>query len=117
MIGAGTGGAEGHHVGPTGIQNVLNQCADAYELRPGQIERLRDASGVRLICRGGMVWITQEGLPRDDFLSAGMSLELIAAGLTLIEGVGQTGASLSIETTRCDGAVEDAADQPPRALA
>ena len=87
------------------------------EMSPGQIERLRGASGVRLICRRGMVWITQEGLPRDDFLSAGMSLELIAAGLTLIEGVGQAGASLSIETTRSDGAVEDAAEQAPRALA
>jgi Protein of unknown function (DUF2917) len=92
-----------------------NPDATTMEMRSGQIERLYGATGVRLTCHRGTVWVTQEGLLRDDFLAAGNSLELVASGLTLIEGVGRAGASLSIETFRCS-VVEDAADQPPRAL-
>jgi len=87
------------------------------QMCPGRIERLRGVSGVRLICRRGTVWITQEGLVRDDFLSAGESLVLVSSGLTLIESIGQAGASLAIEAVRSDGRVEETADQSPRALA
>jgi hypothetical protein len=76
------------------------------EMRPGQIERLRDAAGARLICHRGIVWITQEGLLRDDFLSAGMSIKLVTTGLTLIDSIGQAGARLSIESDRSDAEME-----------
>ena len=94
-----------------------NPVETIMEMSPGQIERLYGASGVRLTCHKGMVWVTQEGLVRDDFLSAGKSLELVASGLTLIEGVGRAGASLSIGPTRSGAAVEDATDQSLQALA
>ena len=94
-----------------------NPVETTIQMRPGQIERLCDASGVRLICRGGVVWVTQEGLLGDDFLSAGKSLILVSSGLTLIESIGQAEASLGIETSRRDGRVEEAAEQPQRSLA
>ena len=94
-----------------------NPLQTTMEICPGRIERLRGAVGVRLTCHRGTVWITQEGLARDDFLAAGKSIELFASGLTLIESIGQAGASLAIESTRGDGRVEDTADQPSRALA
>ncbi len=94
-----------------------NPLQTIMEIYPGRIERLRGASGVRLICRRGTVWITQEGLVRDDFLSIGESLILVSSGLTLIESIGEAAASLAVESTRGDGRVEDTADQPSRALA
>ena len=94
-----------------------NPLQTTMEICPGRIERLRGAVGVRLTCHKGTVWITQEGRVRDDFLSAGKSIELVASGLTLIESIGQTGASLTIESTRRDCRVEPGADRLPRALA
>jgi Protein of unknown function (DUF2917) len=94
-----------------------NPVETTMEMSPGQIERLRDASGIRLNCHRGMVWVTQEGQLRDDFLSAGNSLELVASGLTLIEGVGRAGASLSIQGTRSGDDVEEAVASAPRAVA
>jgi hypothetical protein len=94
-----------------------NSGETTMQMCPGQIERLRGVSGVRLICRRGTVWITQEGLVRDDFLSAGEFLVLVSSGLTLIESIGQAGASLAIEAVGSDGRVGETADQSPRALA
>jgi len=94
-----------------------NPLQTNMEICPGQIERLRGAVGVRLICLRGTVWITQEGLLRDDFLSIGEFLILASSGLALIESIGQSGASLAVEVVRSDGRVEDTADQSSRALA
>lgn len=94
-----------------------NPLQTTVEIDPGRIERLHGAVGVRLTCHRGTVWITQEGLARDDFLSAGTSIDLVASGLTLIESIGQVGASLAMESTGSDGRVEAAADRSPRALA
>jgi hypothetical protein len=67
----------------------------AIELDPAQLLRLKGASGVRIVCRSGTVWVTQEGVLRDDFLRPGETLTLRSRGVTLAQAVGR--ALLSIE--------------------
>ena len=67
----------------------------AIELVPAQLLRLKGAAGVRLVCRSGTVWVTQEGVLRDDFLRPGEALTLRSRGVTLAQSVGR--AWLSIE--------------------
>jgi hypothetical protein len=66
------------------------------DLQPAQILRMRAASGVIIRCDSGMVWITQEGRARDDFLSAGDSLCITSSGITLVEAMGNAAASLAL---------------------
>jgi hypothetical protein len=64
-------------------------------LRPAQLLSLRGARGVRLECREGWLWITQEGLSRDDFLAAGAALELVSDGLVLVEALDRSTLALA----------------------
>ena len=57
----------------------------AIELDPTQSLRLKGAAGVRIVCRSGTVWVTQEGVLRDDFLSPGEALTLHSRGVTLAQ--------------------------------
>ena len=66
------------------------------ELLPAQILRLRAAAGVTISCDHGILWVTQEGRARDDFLSAGESLCIGSTGLTLVEAVGGEVARLTV---------------------
>ena len=66
------------------------------ELLPAQVLRLRAASGVTISCDSGTLWITQEGRERDDFLSAGKSLCVASAGVTLVEAMGGAVAALTL---------------------
>jgi len=65
------------------------------ELEPAQLLRLKGAVGVRIVCRSGTVWVTQEGVLRDDFLRPGEALTLRSRGMTLVQAEGR--ALLSIE--------------------
>ena len=67
----------------------------AIELEPAQLLRLKGAAGVRIVCRGGTVWVTQEGVLRDDFLRPGEALTLRSRGMTLAQALGR--AMISIE--------------------
>jgi len=68
----------------------------ALDLQPAQILRLRAASGVTIRCDSGVVWITQEGMERDDFLSAGGSICISSSGVTLVEAMGNAAANLTL---------------------
>ena len=57
------------------------------ELERLQILKLRGARGVRLVCKAGSLWITQEGVARDDFLVAGRAQELETDGTVVIEAM------------------------------
>lgn len=70
------------------------------ELAPGQILRLRAEPGTAIHCTGGMLWITQEGLARDDFLGAGESLRITSIGVTLVEAVSGNAAGLMLRAPR-----------------
>jgi hypothetical protein len=67
----------------------------AIELTPTQLLRLSGAAGVRIVCRSGTVWVTQEGVLRDDFLRPGEALTLRSPGVTLAQA--ERRALLSIE--------------------
>ena len=67
----------------------------AIELEPAQLLNLKGAVGVRILCRSGTVWVTQEGVLRDDFLRPGEVLTLCTRGVTLVQALGRT--LLSIE--------------------
>jgi len=67
----------------------------AIELDPAQSLRLKGAAGVRIVCRSGIVWVTQEGVLRDDFLRPGEALTLRSRGVTLAQAMDR--ALISIE--------------------
>ena len=67
----------------------------AIELQPAQLLRLKGAAGVRIVCRSGTVWVTQEGVLRDYFLRPGEAMTLRSRGMTLAQALGR--ALLSIE--------------------
>ncbi len=66
------------------------------DLQPAQVLRLHAAAGVTISCNGGIVWVTQEGRARDDFLSAGKSLCIASDGVTLVEAIGDKAARLTL---------------------
>src|SRR5258708_7134496 len=70
------------------------------ELPPRQVLRLRAAAGVTISCDAGALWLTQEGHTRDDFLSAGESLRITCAGLTLVEANGGATAKLTLRRSQ-----------------
>jgi len=70
----------------------LNKAA--LDLDRLQIVRLRGAKGVRLTCRRGMLWVTQEGIRRDDFLAPGCGVTVETDGMVLIEALSASSAFL-----------------------
>ena len=73
------------------------------ELLPRQVLRLQAAAGVTIHCDEGTLWVTQEGLARDDFLSAGESLCIVSDGVTLAETIGNTTARLTLLACHASG--------------
>lgn len=68
------------------------------DLERMQIIRLRGARGVQLSCRGGSLWVTQEGLARDDFLVPGVSQVIETDGMVVIEAM--LASSLTIDSRK-----------------
>ncbi|MBI3527846.1 MAG: DUF2917 domain-containing protein [Betaproteobacteria bacterium] len=75
------------------------------ELLPAQVLRLRAAVGAAINCDNGTLWVTQEGLARDDFLSAGESLCIVTNGVTLVETIGNTTARLTLRARHASARV------------
>lgn len=66
------------------------------DLQPAGIFRMSGAAGVVIRCESGVLWVTQENRPRDDFLCAGQSLSVISAGVTVVEAVGELAARIKL---------------------
>jgi hypothetical protein len=75
------------------------------DLLPAQVLRMHAAAGVTIGCDGGILWVTQEGRARDDFLSARESLCIACAGVTLVEAIGGTAARLTLRAPHGCGCV------------
>lgn len=75
-----------------------------------QMLRLRGARGVRLSCGKGSLWVTQEGVARDDFLVPGRSQEIETDGMVVIEAM--SASSLTIDSGKRPGVVVTAAAEP-----
>lgn len=80
------------------------------DLERMQMLRLRGARGVRLTCRKGSLWITQEGVARDDFLVPGRSQEIETDGMVVIEAM--SASSLTIDSGNRPNVVLSAGLQP-----
>jgi hypothetical protein len=80
-----------------------NPKDSVLELLPAQILRLHAAAGVTIHCDDGTLWVTQEGLARDDFLSAGESLCIVSDGVALAETIGNTAARLTLLARHASG--------------
>jgi hypothetical protein len=78
------------------------------DLLPAQLLRLHAAVGVTISCDGGILWVTQEGRARDDFLSADESLCIVCGGVTLVEAIGGTAAKLTLRAYHASGRVNGA---------
>ena len=51
------------------MNNDLNRAASA--LNKGQLQRIEDGQGSRVLCISGCLWLTQQGSRRDIVLNAG----------------------------------------------
>ena len=60
------------------------------KLAKGEILRVDSALGQSIALVGGMVWVTQEGDPRDVFLSDGESFVFDRAGMALVQAITDT---------------------------
>jgi len=60
------------------------------KLATGEILRIDDALGNSIVLVQGMVWITQEGDPRDVFLKDGESFVFDRAGIALVQAISDT---------------------------
>jgi len=67
-----------------------------FVLTPAQVLRVQAVAGATLRCETGRLWVTQEGLARDDFLSPGETLHLASTGVILAEAIGDISARLSL---------------------
>lgn len=88
----------------------MNLSEATLDLDRLQIVKLHGARGVRLICRTGMLWVTQEGILRDDFLAPNCGVTIETDGIVLIEALSASSANLarSREATAVSAAVERA---------
>ena len=62
----------------------------ATTLSADSLMRLTDARGRKVLVIDGLVWVTQDGDPRDIFVGAGESFEFDRAGLTLVQALEPT---------------------------
>ena len=61
---------------------------------------LQDAQGVRITCRSGLFWITQEGDIRDHVLAPGQVLRISSGGLTVVSALRE--GEISLQETRAE---------------
>jgi hypothetical protein len=76
----------------------MNFDVAQIELPRARMLKLFDAQGSEVSCRGGVLWITQDGDRDDVVLGAGQSLRVQRDGLTLIYACKD--AALQIDTAK-----------------
>ena len=81
---------------PTMDRMKIEMRGGCLDLQPAGIFRMSGAAGVVIRCESGVLWITQENRPRDDFLCAGQSLSVISAGVTVVEAIGELAARIRL---------------------
>lgn len=62
----------------------ITLLSNLLDLRRGQLLRIQDATGTRLVCTRGALWITQDNDPSDHFIATGDSLLLDRPGLAVV---------------------------------
>ncbi len=69
-------------------------------LYPGELLRMSGNIGAEIVCHAGMLWITQEGDPRDYVLAAGDCFLIGSRGLVLIESLPADRRAVSLQGKR-----------------
>lgn len=72
-------------------------------LPKGQAALMDDARGARVHCRGGSVWVTQEGDRRDIVLEPGDSILIERDGMAVVSALRD--ASIEVQPVRADSGV------------
>lgn len=65
------------------------------DLVRGNMVRIEDGRGMMVRVTSGSVWITEEGDPRDRFVTAGRYLRIVSSGVTLVSALTRSTISLS----------------------
>lgn len=69
-----------------------------FDLQLEQILKMDAAGGTVVHCVAGLLWITQEGRSKDDFVRAGQSFAIEAAGVTVVEAMGELPARVRLRS-------------------
>ena len=77
-------------------------------LDPGQFMKIRDGRGQILAVFDGLVWVTQDGDPRDAFVAKGGVFTFDRPGLAIVEAVKESRLAV-LATAAEDGAEREAA--------
>jgi len=64
------------------MNNDLNRAASV--LNKGQLQRIEDGQGSRVLCISGCLWLTQQGSTRDIVLNAGDEFTLSQDGTAIV---------------------------------
>ena len=64
------------------MNNDLNQATSV--LNKGQLQRIEDGQGSRVLCISGCLWLTQQGSRRDIVLNAGDEFTVSHGGTTIV---------------------------------
>ena len=70
------------------------------ELVRGNMVRIEDGRGMTVRVASGEVWITEEGDPRDRFVTAGRVMRITSRGVTLVSALSRSSISLSPRAVR-----------------
>ena len=93
----GKGYDGGVKIGDATMDNMKIEIrGGCIDLQPAGIFRMSGAVGAVIRCETGVLWVTQENRPRDDFLCAGQSLGIISTGVTVVEVVGELPARIRL---------------------
>lgn len=69
---------------------VSTMHAALSRLGTGEVLKIRDGRGQTLAVFDGLVWVTQDGDLRDEFIAEGGSFTLDRSGLAIVEALVET---------------------------
>jgi uncharacterized protein (DUF3084 family) len=70
------------------------------DLVRGNMVRIEDGRGMMVRVVSGEVWITEEGDPRDRFVTAGRCVRIVSSGVTLVSALSRSSISLCSRASR-----------------
>jgi Protein of unknown function (DUF2917) len=73
-----------------GGQMVATVHAALSRLGSGELMKIRDGEGQTLAVFDGLVWVTQDGDPRDAFIAKGETFTLDRSGTAIVEALKDT---------------------------
>ena len=74
------------------MRSYRDEVAHLVTIPAAKVFAFVPAPGGRLICRGGVVWITQEADPHDHVLSAGQEVSFVRSSKVVVQSITDTAA-------------------------